>query len=269
MFLPFLFLTKPPGEAVSHWLMTTLLWHVVVATLFGLLLGYAAGKLLKAADISYLLDEIPAGMLLIAQPAGTPERAITQLSATALDAVVSPQTRDEFLIAIPSLRLAFSFFPSGPAFFVWLSVFNLFVVSVFWSFMADIYSDIEARRLYGFIAAGGTAGVFLGGVITEWISWRWTFLINVPVGLVVLAAVPALVPRIGGRRDVRLAIGDVVEFCIRRVGTCCSVFSETDLTLKTEVVSIGSSKALLFFAVGSTYVQPPPCFGSATIVSRA
>ncbi|MBE0609349.1 MAG: MFS transporter [Dehalococcoidia bacterium] len=35
--------------------------------------------------------------------------------------------------------------------------------------------------------AGGTAGVFLGGVITEWLTWRWTLLINVPLGLVVLA----------------------------------------------------------------------------------
>ena len=39
-------------------------------------------------------------------------------------------------------------------------------------------------------AAGGTAGVFLGGVITEWMSWRWTFLINVPVGIAVLALAP-------------------------------------------------------------------------------
>ncbi|MGI9089680.1 MAG: MFS transporter [Gemmatimonadaceae bacterium] len=41
-------------------------------------------------------------------------------------------------------------------------------------------------------AAGGTAGVFLGGVITQWLSWRWTFLINVPLGLVVLALSPTL-----------------------------------------------------------------------------
>ena len=59
----------------------------------------------------------------------------------------------------------------------------------------------KAMAIWGASApAGGTAGVFLGGVITEWISWRWTFLVNVPVGLVVLAAVPALVPRIAGRR---------------------------------------------------------------------
>jgi EmrB/QacA subfamily drug resistance transporter len=44
-------------------------------------------------------------------------------------------------------------------------------------------------------AAGGTAGVFLGGVFTEWLSWRWTFLVNVPVGIAVLAATFALLPR--------------------------------------------------------------------------
>ena len=52
------------------------------------------------------------------------------------------------------------------SFFVWLSVFNLFVVSVFWSFMADIYSKEQCRRLFGVITAGGSTGAFLGGIIT-------------------------------------------------------------------------------------------------------
>ncbi|MDH3439879.1 MAG: MFS transporter, partial [Gammaproteobacteria bacterium] len=52
-------------------------------------------------------------------------------------------------------------------FFVWLSVFNLFVVSVFWSFMADLYSREQARRLFGMIAAGGSIGAFLGGIATS------------------------------------------------------------------------------------------------------
>jgi len=52
------------------------------------------------------------------------------------------------------------------AFFIWTSVFNLFVVSVFWSFMADLYSNAQARRLFGFIAAGGTAGAITGPAIT-------------------------------------------------------------------------------------------------------
>jgi AAA family ATP:ADP antiporter len=52
------------------------------------------------------------------------------------------------------------------AFFVWVSVFNLFAVSLFWSFMADIFDTAQARRLYGFIAAGGTAGALAGPSLT-------------------------------------------------------------------------------------------------------
>jgi AAA family ATP:ADP antiporter len=52
------------------------------------------------------------------------------------------------------------------AFFVWVSVFNLFVISVFWSFMADLYSTEQARRLYGLIAAGGSAGAVTGPALT-------------------------------------------------------------------------------------------------------
>src|SRR5665213_1504409 len=43
-------------------------------------------------------------------------------------------------------------------FFVWVSVFNLFAVAVFWSFMADLFSSEQGKRLFGFIGAGGTAG---------------------------------------------------------------------------------------------------------------
>ena len=52
------------------------------------------------------------------------------------------------------------------AFFIWVSVFNLFVVSVFWSFMADLYETAQARRLYGLIAAGGSLGAIAGPGLT-------------------------------------------------------------------------------------------------------
>ncbi|NQV87319.1 MAG: MFS transporter [Woeseiaceae bacterium] len=55
----------------------------------------------------------------------------------------------------------------GRAFFVWLSVFNLFVVSVFWSFMADIYTRDQGRRLFGFITAGGSIGALCGAAVTK------------------------------------------------------------------------------------------------------
>ncbi len=51
-------------------------------------------------------------------------------------------------------------------FFVWISVFNLFAVSVFWSFMADLFDTAQGKRLFGFIAAGGSAGALLGPTLT-------------------------------------------------------------------------------------------------------
>jgi len=52
------------------------------------------------------------------------------------------------------------------AFFIWLSVFNYFVVSVFWSFMTDVFDSDSAKRLFGAIAAGGSIGAMAGPVIT-------------------------------------------------------------------------------------------------------
>lgn len=56
------------------------------------------------------------------------------------------------------------------AFFIWASVFNLFIVSVFWSFMADLYNNKQAKRLFGFIAAGGTIGALSGPALTAMLA---------------------------------------------------------------------------------------------------
>jgi AAA family ATP:ADP antiporter len=53
------------------------------------------------------------------------------------------------------------------AFYIWLSVFNLFVVSIFWSFMADIFRPGQAQRLFGFIMAGGSIGAIVGPSFTR------------------------------------------------------------------------------------------------------
>ncbi|MFA5956707.1 NTP/NDP exchange transporter [Hyphomicrobium sp.] len=52
-------------------------------------------------------------------------------------------------------------------FFIWGSVFNLFVVSLFWSLMSELWSHDAAKRLYGFISAGGTAGALAGPLLTQ------------------------------------------------------------------------------------------------------
>jgi ATP:ADP antiporter, AAA family len=54
----------------------------------------------------------------------------------------------------------------GRAFFVWVSVFNLFVVTVFWAFMTDIFNPDQAKRLFGFISVGGTLGGIIGALVT-------------------------------------------------------------------------------------------------------
>ena len=54
----------------------------------------------------------------------------------------------------------------GRAFYIWTSVFNLFVVSVFWGFMADAFRSEQGKRLFGFIGVGGTLGSIVGAAIT-------------------------------------------------------------------------------------------------------
>jgi AAA family ATP:ADP antiporter len=83
------------------------------------------------------------------------------------------------------------------AFFIWVSVFNLFVVSVFWSFMVDLFSSEQGKRLFGFIAAGGSFGAIVGPGLTA--------LLAVPVGPVNLLLLSAL-----------LLLGAVI--CIHRLG---------------------------------------------------
>jgi AAA family ATP:ADP antiporter len=65
-----------------------------------------------------------------------------------------------------ALQSGFGLRAIGPIFFVWLSVFNLFVVSVFWSFMADVFPTDAARRLFGCISAGGSLGAMTGPFMT-------------------------------------------------------------------------------------------------------
>jgi AAA family ATP:ADP antiporter len=59
------------------------------------------------------------------------------------------------------------------AFFVWVGVFNLFVLSVYWSFMTDLLSPDQASRLFGFLAAGGSAGAVAGPAATALLAERF------------------------------------------------------------------------------------------------
>jgi len=55
----------------------------------------------------------------------------------------------------------------APIFFIWVSVFNLFATTMFWSFMADVFAPEQGKRLFGFIAVGGSIGGIVGGFVTS------------------------------------------------------------------------------------------------------
>src|SRR4029450_9465602 len=111
-------------------------------------------------------------------------------------ALVSRVTRARFIpvvyhFFVANLALFWILLTAGVAtvtvarvFFVWVSVFNLFAVAVFWSFMADLFTSEQGKRLFGFIGAGGTAGALLGPAITIWLSVPLG-----PVNLMIAAAV--------------------------------------------------------------------------------
>ena len=103
-------------------------------------------------------------------------------------------------------------------FFVWISVFNLFAVSVFWSFMADLYTSEQGKRLFGFIAAGGSAGALLGPAVTVALA--------VPLGPVNLLIVAA-------------ALLEVAVFCARRLESAAAGLRDNAAAKAGETPALG------------------------------
>lgn len=117
----------------------------------------AAGS--GAASIKYLATAVFVVMLAIVPLFGA---LVARVPRTRL----LPLTYAFFAANLLGFAVLFRIDPdavwAGRVFYVWTTVFNLFVVSVFWSFMADIWREEEGRRLFGVIAAGGSLGGILG-----------------------------------------------------------------------------------------------------------
>ncbi len=92
----------------------------------------------------------------------------------------------------------------GRVFFIWTSVFNLFVVSVFWALLVDLFTAEQGKRLFGIVAAGASVGAIVGSALTASL-----------VGLVS----PSLL------LIVSAVLLEVAVLCVRRLGRLSSALS--------------------------------------------
>jgi AAA family ATP:ADP antiporter len=95
---------------------------------------------------------------------------------------------------IPAFRAqdAIGPFVLGTVFYIWLSVFSLFVVSVFWSFMADLFDSVQARRLFPVIAFGGTLGSIAGPATARLLSIEQMLIVAIALLTLAVACVALL-----------------------------------------------------------------------------
>lgn len=160
-------------------------------------------------------------------------------------------------------------------FYVWLSVFNLFVVSVFWSFMTDIFRPGQAQRLFGFIMAGGSLGAIVGPGVTVALvdSQGVTMAMFASLVCLVLATILAIgLGRYDLRRthiDAEVIGGGVWEGAVRVIRSrylllAClvlllhnltSTFLYNGLALLVDEKVVGFDQRTIFFAYVDSIVQ--------------
>lgn len=148
----------------------------------------------------------------------------------------------------------------GRFFFIWTSIFNLFVVSIFWQMIVDVFTSEQGKRLFGFIAAGATLGAIAGSAFT--VS---TVEHMAPAYLMIGAALML----------------EVAVFCVRRLSGLSAALSERPRAEPEQPIGgtllggirdalsssylLNVSLFLLLYAVTSTFLY----FQQAAVVSHA
>jgi len=148
----------------------------------------------------------------------------------------------------------------GRVFFIWISIFNLFVVSVFWALIVDIFSTAQGKRLFGFIAAGATIGAIAGSALTASLA-RYVSAAFLLIGSVVLLEVALFavrrLSRLAGTLD-----AEPESAADHPVGG--SVFAGITHPFKSAYL-VNVSVFILLFAITATLLY----FEQAGIVSRS
>jgi ATP:ADP antiporter, AAA family len=149
-------------------------------------------------------------------------------------------------------------------FFVWVSVFNMFIISVFWSFMSDVFSRKQAKRLFGFIAAGGSLGAVAGPAVTALlvgvIGNNNLLLVSAfGFGIVIL-----IIVMLGKEKTRLLASGEDVQRTTLDHGVGTNPFAGFTLLLKSPYLLLIAAFVLML-----TWVSTILYFQQAELVSAA
>ncbi|HEU0070221.1 MAG TPA: MFS transporter [Alphaproteobacteria bacterium] len=151
----------------------------------------------------------------------------------------------------------------GRVFFIWASVFNLFVVSIFWAFIVDVFDSGQGKRLFGFLSAGATMGAILGSTITstlvEAIGQNYLMFVSIALLEIGVLAVRRLSRLSDGFNRTPAERGKDQETPLGG-----SVLAGLTHTLRSPYLS-GIGGIMLLYAITSTFLY----FQQADIVSTA
>lgn len=151
----------------------------------------------------------------------------------------------------------------GVVFYVWTSVFNLFITSVFWCFMADVFRSEQAKRLFGFIGVGGTLGAIVGSGVTALLATRVgpLNLLLVSIGLLEIASL--LVLRFPASPGSATSLTDVPQSAeAAPIGG--SMWAGITSVMRSPYLA-GIAGFLILYTIGSTFLY----FEQADIVGHA
>jgi ATP:ADP antiporter, AAA family len=165
----------------------------------------------------------------------------------------------------------------GRIFFIWTSVYNLFIVAVFWSFMADVYRSGQAKRVYGLLAVGGTIGAISGSSITA-VLVGWFGPVNMLLVSALLLEVASQTSHRLTRHEPKIAAAGVEEEL--ELGGDAAAIAATDTGRRGETIGggaldgirhvakspylLGIAALMMFFTIVSTFLW----FHRVDIVSR-
>ncbi len=175
-----------------------------------------------------------------------------------------------FMINLLAFFAMLSWLPSsadvtiGRIFYVWVSVFNLFAVSLFWAFMADGFDFFRSQRVFGFIAVGGSSGAIVGAALTAGLVDSVGRVKLILLAILFLELAVQCLGRLGKLFPHQPARASATELSVPHLATGAGVLGGIGATVRTPYL-LAISSYLFLYSLSSTFLY----FEQANIVAGA